>query len=472
MIGYGATIASRALRSLVGLVTISVLSRYISPAEFGLFSLIFFVIVFSQVFADFGLRVSLVQRKEVTELELNSVFWAGVAFGTVMMLAVFFGADIIAGLFREPALARYLRMISPLFLLISAQGVSMSILERGFRFPLMASSELTGSILGALAAVALAMTGHKVLALVVQQIVMTVTIFAMTVFYAKWIPRFTFSLDALRPLVSYGAYVTAAGAVQTVGANADRPIVGTRISPADLGYLTISQQIVMAPIRTIASNIRKVSFPIMATIQHDNERIWRAYLTTLHGLLLVMAPICLGIWALAEPITSLLLGKGWEPVSGLLGYLTVAALFQTVAEVNASIFASKGHARFLFKWSIFSMLVNIGALLAAAPFGVLAVVIAKLAVNSIIFPLHTFFLCRILQQKPWPVLENIWKQFAAAAAMAGLVWLLDLELAHLGLHVIPRLAIGATTGVFLYGAFIFAIDRKRSMELVAKVRRR
>ncbi|WP_199555321.1 lipopolysaccharide biosynthesis protein [Sandaracinobacteroides hominis] len=472
MIGYGATIFSRLMRSLVGIVTISVLSRYISPAEFGLFSLIFFVMVFSQVFADFGLRVSLVQRKNVTDLEMNSVFWASFSLGVVMMLVVLLGADIIAGLFKEPGLAIYLRMISPLFLLISAQGVSMSILERGFKFPQMASCELTASILGALTAVGLALAGHSVLALVMQQIVITTVVAAMTFFYARWIPRFTFSMEALKPLISYGVYVTAAGAVQTIGSSADRPIVGTRISPTDLGFLTISQQIVMAPIRTIAANIRRVSFPIMSTIQDDKERLWRAYLTTVRGLVLVMAPICLGIWALALPITELLLGKAWLPVSELLGYLTIAALLTTVAEVNSAIFASKGRARFLFRWNILSAVMNIAVLLLAVPFGVVAVVIGKMAVNFVLVPLHTYFLVRLLEQKPWPVLGAVWKQSLAAAIMALLVYLLDGRLATEGLPPIPRLAIGAATGVFLYVGLMFAIDRKRSLEMVGKLRRR
>lgn len=472
VIGYGATIFSRGMRSLVGVITLSILSRYITPAEFGLFSLIFFVLIFSQVFADFGLRMSLVQRKEVTELEMNSVFWASVAFGVAMMLAIYLGSDLIAGLFGEPGLARYLRYISPLFLIISAQGVSMSILERQFKFPQLASAELAGSILGAVAAVALAWSGAKVMALIAQQVVVTLTVAVMAVVYARWIPRLRFSFAALRPLISYGAYVTAAGAVQTAGANADRPIVGTRISTADLGYLTISQQIVMAPMRTIAANIRKVSFPIMSTIQDDHDRIWRAYLSTVHALVLVMAPICLGIWALAVPITDLLLGKAWMPVAGLLGYLTLAALATTISEVNAGIFASKGRAKFLFWWFLFSAVVNIAMLFAVAPYGVEAVVIGKLAVTLVLVPVQTQFLCRLLEKNILSVPPQLWRQLLAATAMAVLVRLLDEQLILLGLGSIPRIVVGSLVGALLYAGLVFLLDRERSLQLLARLRKR
>ena len=69
LMGSGAAALSRGLRALIGIGTISLLSRFLGPAEFGLFALIFFLINFIQVFADFGLRVALVQRKDVSDIE-------------------------------------------------------------------------------------------------------------------------------------------------------------------------------------------------------------------------------------------------------------------------------------------------------------------------------------------------------------------------------------------------------------------
>ena len=82
-LGSGAAALSRGLRALIGIGTISLLSRFLTPTEFGLFALIFFLITFTQVFADFGLRIALVQQKEVSRLEQDSVFWASLTLGTI-----------------------------------------------------------------------------------------------------------------------------------------------------------------------------------------------------------------------------------------------------------------------------------------------------------------------------------------------------------------------------------------------------
>ncbi|MGL6044140.1 MAG: oligosaccharide flippase family protein, partial [Sandaracinobacteroides sp.] len=67
MFGAASQILSRGGRSLVGVATIAVLSRYLGPADFGIFALILFIVTFAQLFADFGLRIALLQLSEISE---------------------------------------------------------------------------------------------------------------------------------------------------------------------------------------------------------------------------------------------------------------------------------------------------------------------------------------------------------------------------------------------------------------------
>ncbi|MBD5127922.1 oligosaccharide flippase family protein, partial [Xanthomonas citri pv. citri] len=87
----------------------------------------------------------------------------------------------------------------------------------------------------------------------------------VSVISARWLPGLQFSYAALKPLLAYGGYVTAAGIVQFLTGKADRPIVGSRLSATDLGYSTITDQIVLSPLRVTVQMVRKVMFPIMST---------------------------------------------------------------------------------------------------------------------------------------------------------------------------------------------------------------
>jgi PST family polysaccharide transporter len=470
--GSGAAALSRGLRAVIGLGTISLLSRFLTPTEFGLFALIFFLTNFVQIFADFGLRAALVQRKDVTETELHTAFWTSLALGAVLGGLLFLAAHPIAALFGEPQLAPYVRMIAPIFLPIALQGVPLSLLEREFRFQRIASAELAAGAAGAAVAVGLAWSGASVMALISQQYVI-VLVTALTYFFSvRWRPRPVWSLDALRPLLGYSGYITLAGVVGFISGSADRPIVGARISPADLGYLTLAQQILISPVRTITTAIRRVTFPIMSAIQTEPARVASGYLTTLHATFLVMGPICFGILALAEPITAILLGPQWGPVATVLGVLSVYTLIGTVFELNNAIFSARGMARFQFCWSAMTATVNIATLYVAAGFGLMAVVWTKVVVIALFAPWHCWFIARELGVPLRRIPAVVWPPVVAAALMGAGTAALDRWLEGLGVPSLLRLMAGVPTGVLLYAGLILLLDRTRCLELLRRVKRR
>lgn len=70
--GASWAVAARLTRAVVGILTLAILSRFLLPAEFGIAALVIFVTGLAQIFADFGTRMALVQRPEITPLEEDS----------------------------------------------------------------------------------------------------------------------------------------------------------------------------------------------------------------------------------------------------------------------------------------------------------------------------------------------------------------------------------------------------------------
>jgi PST family polysaccharide transporter len=310
------------------------------------------------------------------------------------------------------------------------------------------------------------------MALIAQQYVITLVTTVVLAAGARWRPRAMWSLDALRPMVGYSAYITLAGVVGFISGSADRPIVGSRVSPADLGYLTLAQQILISPVRTITTAIRRVTFPIMSAIQTEPERVASGYLTTLHATMLVMGPICCGIWALAEPITAILLGPQWGPVATVLGVLSFATLLGTVFELNIAIFSARGMARFQFRWSLMTAVVTVASLYVAAGYGLMAVVWTRLLTLALFLPGHCLFLGRELGLAPAAIPRAIWRPVVAAAGMGAAVLALDSRLEAEGIGMVLRLLAGVPAGVLAYAALVFLVDRRASRQLLARVRRR
>lgn len=468
--GAGWAITARLLRTFVSIATMGVLSRFLSPGEFGIMALVTFVTALAQMFADFGIRAALVQRKTITRLQQDSVYWTNVGMSFVAMAGILIFAEPIAGLLGDRGAAEPLRWIAPIFLFTAMQGTPLAVLERKMNFRPIAMTEVVSAIVGAIVAIVMVWSGFGIGALVGQQLIMPLISAILYTFLSRWTPRLQFSLDELRPLLSYGRYVTGSGIVQYFANAADRPIIGNRLTPTDLGYQSMSDNIVAAPLRIIVSMVRRVMFPIMSSIQDDGERMRRGMLGVQYGLVAMMAPICFGLWALADPVVRLVLGPGWEMVAILMGYTTLRAFLNVFTDLNAVIFSAKGHAKFQFHWSIFSLVANIVVLLLAVPYGIVALAAARLSLSLVLVPINSWFVRRLTDL---PAMDRVFVSFRpilSAALMAAGVGMVDKMIASHG--TMARLLIGIPLGAILYVLLECLIDRKRFLELGAMLMRR
>lgn len=468
--GAGWTVAARLARAGIGIATLSLVSRFLGPAEFGIATLVIFVTGMAQVLVDFGTRLGLVQRPEVTPLEEHSVFWANLAFSVLAAGLLCLFAEPLAHLLGEPLMAEPLRWVSPFFVIVSLGIVPLSRLERRMAFGQIALADMGSSLAGALAVVVLALAGFGVGALIAQQLVMAAAWLVAVSVTSGWRPALTFSLRALRPILAYGSYITGGSILSYVAGYADRPLIGNRLSATDVGYLSMGAGIVSSPLRIVGQMVRKVMFPIMARVQEDDARMRQGILGMQYALILVMAPLCCGIGALAEPVVRLLLGPGWDEVARIMPFMVLTSLFAVFYEVNAIVFTTKGKARFQFYWSLFFLAANVAALLVAVSWGLLAAVIARMAVNVILAPVQMRFSAPLIGLGALRQFRAALRPLASAALMALAVHGLDQQVA--AWPVMARLLLGAMAGAALYIALELAIDGQRVRPLLAQGARR
>ena len=73
----------------LGLVQMTVLARIIDNHQFGLLTVSLVIIALADTLSDFGIANSIIQRKEISHLELTTLYWLNVGLGRVVYVAVF-----------------------------------------------------------------------------------------------------------------------------------------------------------------------------------------------------------------------------------------------------------------------------------------------------------------------------------------------------------------------------------------------
>jgi len=163
----GANIAKQILQFVISVILI----RLLTPEDFGLIGMIIVFTGFAGLFGDLGFGAALIQRKEIEERHLSSIFWLNIATGLILtgiMLAI---APVITTFYNEPRLKLLTMVLSAAFFIGSFSIVQKIILIRSMNFRVLAIIEtLTMSIAGILAII-LAFLGFGVWTLVWQAIV-------------------------------------------------------------------------------------------------------------------------------------------------------------------------------------------------------------------------------------------------------------------------------------------------------------
>lgn len=462
-------VLGRLLKSGLGLVTLAIISRWLTPAEFGAAALVMFIAGFGQLFVDIGLRAALVQRKDITELQKNTVFWASLALSLLIAGAMVLMAGPIARAFGAEAIAPLIRWMVLVFPIAALQGIQTTTLERDFAFAKLARADMASAVAGAVTAVALVIAGYGIGALIAQQLVQAVVGCVMQNAMARWRPAARFSIHEFRSLMGYAGYVMLSNVMMFFVTQLDRPIITGILSAQVLGYFTMAQQIVVAPFKVIVSMARKVLFPILASVQDDRARAGAAYLRIQYAMSALMAPACLGIGALAEPIVAVLLAPDWHPVAPLLRLVALQMLFIPIQEINQTTLTSQGHAKFQFWWMLVAGSSSLLALWLAAPYGIEAAILARLAVTAVNTPLLSGYTMRRMDLAPTALARTLAAPMVAAGAMfAAVIGAASV----LPLPPVGILIVCIPLGVAVYGGLLVLLGRQRAMDLLDIIRKR
>jgi teichuronic acid exporter len=118
-------IASRGVQFIIGIV----LARLLFPEQFGLIGMLTIFIAVSQAFLDSGFGAALIQKREITQNDICSVFYFNILVGLVAAGLLFLVAPWIAAFYRQPILTPLTRALS-LTLVINSFGLIQNTILR------------------------------------------------------------------------------------------------------------------------------------------------------------------------------------------------------------------------------------------------------------------------------------------------------------------------------------------------------
>jgi O-antigen/teichoic acid export membrane protein len=445
------------------LITIVVV-RLLTPADYGLFGYAALIAGFTDLVAELGLGAAIVQRRDLDETDLETVFWLSLGLAGVVYGAAWLSAPAVAGFFSQPQLIDVLRVSMLTFLISSLRVISWSLLTKHVDFKRRSIAETIGTIAGSVTTLALAWAGRGVWALVFGQIVRQSVLTLACMLLRPWRPRGRFSRAGAGRVLGFGARTSGGRVAWYLYSNADYLVVGKLLGQQALGFYTLVFEFAMLPADRISSVVNQVAFPVYAQLQDRPEPFKRYFLTTMTLISIVTCPIMLGLWSVADIAVPALLTPTWQPIVGPLQIMCVLGMVMSISSLIAPAVNAKGRPGLVLRFNLICLAVMPAGFVVGSRYGLAGVCWAWV----ILFPAVAaiwFRMTRPLIGYTWGELAAALLPAAAAAASMGLVLTLVRSATAVMPIGLPRLAMLIMAGAATYGLVLLLGFRRRVQEI-------
>lgn len=452
------TVANTWGEQLLNLVVFVVLARLLTPADFGLVALAAVFVAFAQLLVDQGLGDALIQRRELTRSHIDTAFWVAMATGGLLTLTGQVLAGPIAGLLEEPDLEPILRVLSLSFLLAALSSIQLALLRRELRFRSLALRAITAAIGGGAIGILLAALGYGAWALVGQQLgAATVSVLALWT-VSPWRPGRHLSLVQFRELFSYGANVVGSDILTFFSRNTDNLLIGVVLGPVPLGLYAVGYRLLNVSQVMLVNVARMIAFPALARLQHDAERMRRAYFRVTRAAGLLILPGYVGLALVAPELTVVVFGERWHEAGLVASILFLIGPVLTVQAFSAAMLNAAGHPSVVFRFRLVTAVTNVIGFAIAVSFGILAVAGAFVARGYLLLPLNLHWMRRYIGIPIGEYLAQLRTLAAATLVLAGVVLGVKLVLlARVG--PLPLLVAETASGAFAFAVALWVLDR-------------
>jgi PST family polysaccharide transporter len=367
--GASITVAGQGIRILVLLVATVVLSRLLSPDDFGLIAVIASVVALGELCRDFGLSTAAARTVDLSRGQQSNLFWINTCLGLALTLLACALANPIATLFGQPELRGIMLVISVIFLINGLSTQFRAELNRQLRFTALTVVETLPAVVGLAGALVWATVDRTYWVLVVQQLVTAGAALVLAVVLAQWWPGLPSRHSSVRDLAGFGIALFGTQVIAYVTKNVDNISLGLRWGPAPLGVYSRAYQLLMLPINQISAPLTRVAVPVLTRVAGDPARFQR-YLRSgqlVGGVVLgIVYGLCFG---LADPLVHIVFGDQWSAMVPVFQALAVGGVFRALNQVVFWIFLATGKSGAQFRFYLVSQPVIIVAMLLGLPWG-------------------------------------------------------------------------------------------------------
>ncbi|MCT3247371.1 lipopolysaccharide biosynthesis protein [Lactiplantibacillus plantarum] len=317
-----------------------ILSHKLTPADFGIITLVQVIATFMNLFTSEAVPSALIQNKKLANNDYGILFNFSLILG-MMATVIFIGIGyIIAMLYNNTIYIPITYAMSILVLASFANCVPQGLFLKGLNFKALSLRRIISSFLGLISGIIGVYSGIGMYAIILTLVVPVVFTLIFNLLYIK-IP-FTNKLD-FRPLRIISLYLVEQTKFSLLNygyRNVDNILIGKFLGPASLGYYSKSYQLLSQPITLFLGIITPVLQPVLSKYEGNFVYLKNFYLKITQVIAFLAIPLSLFFSINSKEIIYFLFGRQWTGAILPMSLLSISIWVQLLTQVITPIWQS------------------------------------------------------------------------------------------------------------------------------------
>lgn len=439
--------------------------RLLDPADYGLFAMAQVMMTFLDFLNGYGFASALIQSKDLAVKAIRQALGITILLNCGIAALQIAVAPAVAAYYGRPEIEDLLYLLALIYLATPFIIIPEVILSRGLDFRKQAIVNLTAAMVGATVSLTMALSGYGIWTLIYAPIAVSFTRGLGLTIAAKLFVLPSFDFRGAGGIAKFGGALMASHLFWVVQSQSDIFIAGRLYTPTEIGLYAQALFLTQLVMAKFVPALNQVAFPAYARMQDDLPSLRWGFLGSVRLIMLVTAPIFIGISASAAPLVELLFGAKWLGMAPMVQLLGFAMPLMTVQILFAPMHNALGRPDLSVKSSACGALLFGTAFLVGSRFGVGGLAVAWLVAAPLLLVVTVRLGTPVTGIRVRDIAGAMAPALLCALVMGAIVFALDSLLVD-GLPIAVELAILVASGGLAYAAASWAGQRDQLLRLI------
>lgn len=447
--GAGWMLAFRLGDRAIGLVSMVVLARLLTPRDFGLVALATSLLAVLELFGDLGLDLELIRNQKAGRQHYDTAW-------TLELLKGIAAAGLLAGLaapaaafFKDPRVEPIVYWLAVASVLTGCENIATVDFRKNLEFRREVTYLLVSRLVSTSVAILLAVAWREYWALVAGILAHRLTRLGLSYALLSFRPRL--GLAAAGEIFRFSRWIVLRNVLLSSRRRAPAFVIGRLSGPAALALYDMAFELANLVTTEFRAPVRRALFPGYAKLGADRGLLRASFVETFAVLVLIGLPVPVGLGLTAQAFVPVLLGPGWLDTIPLIQVLSIHGVVQCLSLNSQLVYLALNRPQIASLLSgihlaAFLPLLIVGDLwggVAGAAWGTVGASLVTMLVDVAL-------LTKILGVPMSALARASWRAAAATAIMAAAVWLAQNLPGALTRSAAASLIVGIVTGVVSY----------------------